>query len=168
MFTWLTADTRERIPVDGSRPVYMIRPDKAEPRCEENYSGNGHFDGVDAFLWLGIKNVPASYKRFMSEPDLIAAGMSLECGVVYREVKTGKIWSLGTPDLPYLDVKIVERDFSEPCPELGNKSMEELVKVGEFDCVAVSSIYDVRYPLKFSFDANAVYEDLPASTICCI
>ena len=153
--SWNTADTNESIPSihagnapNAGRTVYMLQPNGKPPIKEEAYEGYGRFGGVFVYDWLKAMNESissGSYFYCKSEDRYYCCHSEID----------GKQLS------EYLGYPV--ETFTNYSSTLDNgKTPNECLKAAlweERDVIA-------KYPLKFSFDPNAVYEDLPASTEC--
>ena len=164
-FSWKTADSGESIAnahIGFCRPVYLLQPGGEPPIAEPSYDGYGHFGSVDAFEWLARYNLPEDRLRALTEEeDLRMAGIMLDSDrshfldtVTRLKVAIFHDASLVDPTIRFLNV-----NYAQPLPDFGNKSANEHIESGRFKPMA----FEVAFPLKFSFNPKAVYEDLPAS-----
>ena len=172
-FSWKTADSKESIANvhserhNPARPVYLLepggKPAKESGIVESHYEGYGVFGGVDAFVWLAEHNLPEDVLRGMSEEDRRDAGSSMDVGGVVRDRQTGKLYTVFHP-VPFVEnVTHLGVHWDAPLGEFDGLSANKLVGQGRFEILPVSEIFPVRFPLKFSFDPEAIYENLPAS-----
>ena len=175
-FSWRTADTRRSIANHCAgrdsrgkprcKPVYLLQPNGKPSIFEPEYEGYGMFGGVDAYVWLAEHNLPAKILRGMDEEDRRSAGISLDCGSIQRDTKTGKLYTVFHP-VPFVpDVTHLGVHWDQPLQLFDGRSANQLSDEKRFEHLPVSSIFPVKYPLKFSFRADAKYEDLPASKCC--
>lgn len=171
-FSWNTADKEESIANVYSekfngRPVYMLQPNGLPPIEEKGYEGYGEFGGVNAYLWFYESNKESlsAKDEGLSEGEKISLGISMECGWVCVNVKTRAVWHVFHDARKLLDGEFFDGGFDAVIPAF-NSSMNELVKSGEFLRVQISDFLKIRHPLKFSYNREAVYEDLPSSKTC--
>ncbi len=169
MFTWKTADTGEVIPTiyDRScRKVYLLQPDGQPAIEQDGYEGYGVFGGVDALVWLARRNLPPQRAAKMSEQALRTAGIALMNDfeiVVDRSGVPYTVWHPAdavVPEIEHLGV-----NWNAPIERFGGRCANDLLRSGDLRCVPLLEFRPgLRpFPLKFSFDAHARYEDLPAS-----
>ncbi len=170
-FSWKTADTAESIPAAASgramRPVYLLQPNGQSPIKEDCYEGHGVFSGQDAFEWLTKTNADA-LDIDLSKLDSDAMrglGISMDVGHVCVDTECRVIWSVFQDARQLVGGKYFAGNYAEVIPELGG-SANDLMKSGRLQSVDIKDIINPPYPLKFSFNPKAVYEDLPASDIC--
>lgn len=165
-FSWLTADTEESIANVHSgnemRTVYLIQPEinghRDAPIKETAYPGYGRFGGVYVYEWLAAKN--------FGDASLISAAINADCGNYYSDADHIYLCSLHIDEAEFrkvikTDRKIIEFPHYEHVLSNG-KTPNQLIAEG----VWFSNKIELKYPLKFSFNPNAVYEDLPASKTC--
>lgn len=170
-FSWKTADTQESIPnVYAEREpvtVFMLQPSGEPSIVEHSYEGNGQFAGMNVHLWLANNNAAALGFDIdaLSYGDLILLGIGLECGTVMRDTQTGEYWHIYSDYRAILPGRYVALRYNEVIPELGD-SANNLRESGRFESLEIADAVDPPYPLKFSFNKNARYEDLPASERC--
>tara|TARA_B110000211_G_C14081963_1_gene555008 strand:+ start:745 stop:1293 length:549 start_codon:yes stop_codon:yes gene_type:complete len=170
-FSWKTADTKESIPnIHANRPpvtVYMLQPNGKEAVAEPAYDGYGVFGGVGAYHWLLETNADhlGIALSDLNEVQRWNLGVSLECGTVCRDTKTGEYWHVFHDNRKLVPGKFANMTWDKKIPELG-ASANELLESGRFENCEISDVIELRYPLKFSFNKNAVYEDLPRSESC--
>ena len=165
-FSWLTADTEEsirNIHAGDCRTVYLLQPG-TKPNIEElMYGGYGIFGGVDAYEWLAEMNMDKDTLKQIKDTDKLREyGIELEFGRYYVDKNTGVKWAhrLCMEDMKPFD------SYTDPLEEYGGKNPNFLINNGVWEEKPVGELLnDGRdyYPLKFSFDKNAVYEDLPPS-----
>lgn len=194
-FSWKTADTDKSIgninserPHADTGPIYLLRPHGQPPIEEPEYEGYGVFGGVDTFVWLTIHNVtdeqlksiisgisplrmPMEELReallYNQKPDFIKLGKWEE---MEEAVRTYSIYKFGEDQLhdPNTGEQVIQRqngipfNWNDPIPKYGNKSLNQLCEENFF----VRKDVLPEYPLKFSFNKDAVYEELPASDTC--
>ena len=159
-FSFLTADTEESIANihcdehDG-REVFLLQPDGKPPIGEAEYDGYGVFGDVDAYAWLARINRPDLTKG-LADADVRTIGVQLRYGC-QRDVHTGELFSfMGRyPD------STAHGMFDEAIERYG-KTPNDLLEDGTWEKYFPA----LEYPLKFSFNKEAVYEDLPASKDC--
>lgn len=145
--------------------MYLLQPNGEAPIEETDYLGYGEFGGFDAFIWLADMNLTPGLLEGKSDDDKRLLGIGIDCGTYYEDIESGSKW-LVFHDYQDLvpDANYFPGSYSAPIPELGGKSANELIDSGVFVERDISS--QVRFPLKFSFNKGAVYEELPASGMC--
>lgn len=170
-FSWLTADTRESIANIDSKysatdAVYLLQPNGKEPIAENEYEGYGVFGGVDAYVWIAEQNLNSELKSYLSDDELRDYGIAIDMGSYYEDINDGIKYSFHhnhLVDEVYAfegNYETIQRKYGKTPNQLIKdgtwieKPMRELLIKGEY------------FPLKFSYDKNAVYEDLPASEVC--
>jgi len=173
-YSWLTADTKESIAnahTDRCRTVYLIQPD-GKPAIEETaYDGYGRFGGTSAYTWLAKSNytheeLVATLGEGYDDEELYSLGVSLELGTYYED-KEGNKWSFGNK--PLYGLKGFEGDYGTPQPKYNDQTPNELLESGEWVERPLRDLDNSGkefMPLKFSFNKDAVYEDLPFSRNC--
>ncbi len=157
MFSFKTADDKISIP-EGSAPVYLLMPDGKPNIREPSYSGYGMFGGVDVFTWLAQANVDKEILEGMSEEKVRTLGIGLSVGDLYKHVETGRLWSI-FQNYRALNKEAThfEGNFGAVMPEYG-KSPNDLIEEGLLEEVPLSSL--CKYPVKLSYNPNAVYEEI--------
>lgn len=169
-FSWKTTDTNDSIynvHTKKCKPVYLLQPNGQEPIFEPAYDGYGVFGEVDAYSWLGKMNLPADVASTLSEDELRDYGIDLDCGKLCRDTVTGEIWKIFHRNkVVSAPIKYFQGSYMTPIPEYDGKCANDLLEEKRFEYVSVSSMVPINFPLKFSFNPDAVYEDLPASENC--
>lgn len=170
-FSWLTADTRESISLfdsglpNAGRTVYLLQPGGMPPTEEPAYEGYGRFGDVDAYVWLAQHNLPKKLWSGLDEGNIALLGIALECGSVLIDPKTGSVWSIFSDHRAIVGGSHFRGRWDEEMPDYG-ATPNDLVESGRLVDTPVADLYEVKFPLKFSFNPNARYEDLPASDVC--
>jgi hypothetical protein len=170
-YSFKTADTKQSIPNVHSgrdiRTVYLLQPEGKPHIVETAYDGYGDFGGVNVHTWLAEANAKAlGYDTSkLSEQDVFLLGVSLDCGHVCEDTQTGEFWHIFSDARTLIPGHFAALRYDEVIPELGD-SANNLLESGRLVSRDISDVVEVPYPLKFSFDKNAVYEDLPASESC--
>lgn len=167
-FSWLTSDTGESIKnihTGKCRTVYLLQPNGEPPIEESEYEGYGEFGGVDAYVWLAKMNLPADRVRHFNEETLRSIGIEIGVGSVLRHKETGQVLSVFHDARPLLESFGLSAyhfggAYDVPIPAF-EKSANQLQADGLVERVQISQLVEIRYPLKFSFDRDAKYEDLP-------
>lgn len=169
-FSWKTADSKKSIPnVDSGRNklVYLLQPDGEKAIEEAEYDGYGNFGGVNAYVWLARRNLPPHILDGKTDRELYMMGVGLESGSVYRDRDTGQIWLIFHLDFAPIvpEAKFFAGTYADEIPGYW-KSANDLIESGRLIEMKIGELVGVKYPLKFSFKPEAVYENLPASDIC--
>ena len=176
-YSWKTADTDESIwntYTDKCKPVYLLQPNGDPPLSEPAYGGYGSFGGVDANVWLAQHNLPAMGVDVseMDHETLRLIGISLDCGTVCIDTATGKYWAMRGefPDTVFPHIQPFSGTYATPIPEMEGLTANDLIESGRWESVAfieaASGNNELPYPLKFSFNEHARYEELPESKAC--
>jgi len=171
-FSWNTADTNESISNihsdRGARPVYLLQPDGKPAILEDAYNGYGVFGGKDAHIWLMETNaeVLGVSLNSLTTEQIRGMGISLDCGTFCVDTETGENWIIYHADgRALIRANYFAGMYSDMIPQFGSTA-NELIQSGRFVKRNIRDVCTITYPLKFSFDPEAVYEDLPASTSC--
>lgn len=193
--SWKTADTNQSIgnvssdrPHADTGPIYLLQPHGRPPIKEMEYEGYGVFGGVDTFVWLTIHNVTDEQLKSIIS-DIFPLRMPMEElreALLYNQkpdffnttkwdnmeeaVRTYSIYKFGKNQLhaPDTGEQIIRCQngipfsWEEPIPKYGNKTLNQLNGENFF----IRKDVDPEYPLKFSFNPSAVYEDLSESDRC--
>ncbi len=169
-FSWLTADTNESIPATcssrGARDVYLLQPGDEPPIKEDDYEGYGVFGGVKAYEWLAKRNLTEGQQQAAIEVcgNLYMVGVALELGGWFEHSKTGEYYTIFHRFPPIADRPIthLEATYAQPLEILDGLTANEAVKAG----LLIRRRQEPEFPLKFSFNPDADYASLPASTPC--
>lgn len=172
-FSWKTADDNRSIynthSDRGATEVYLIQPDGRPGIHEPDYEGYGVFGGVDAYVWLARENLPA--ERLVPFPDdagisdITVRGIGIALAFGYKvHVPTGTKFVTRNRCAPIIDPEIVDLQsmWGEPVAMFGGRTLKEVTDAGEVE----QRSFPIPFPLKFSCDEHAVYENLPASEDC--
>lgn len=170
-FSWKTADTRETIwnvyarEQGGGRhrTTYMLRPNGEAAYEEPAYEGYGDFGGVDAFVHLARMNLPADRQIGLSDDALRVVGCAYEGGY-YLNTKDNTKHQFFHEGAEIIDPAITFHAvrYDEPIEAFGGRTANDMIGDGTM----VERHFNIAYPLKFSFRADAEYEALPASENC--
>jgi hypothetical protein len=166
VFSWLTSDTKESIQWGVKRTVYLLQPNGQPPIADPCYDGYGRFGGRDAFLWLFEQNehlIKGDTSELTDEEKRTIA-IYMDGGDLCQDPETGQIYHVDA-DLSCIVPGKVIRYYFDEVPGFG-KTVRELLDSGRFTQVPVSRFFQIKYPLKFSFDPEANYERLPAAEVC--
>jgi|AntRauTorckE5430_2_1112549.scaffolds.fasta_scaffold33967_1 hypothetical protein len=162
MFSWLDSQTNESIANIHSgkkiRTVYLLQPNGKKPIAEHQYDGYGVFNTTDAHEWLAQEN-------YGIEDRLL--GTFLEWGSFFEDSQSYYACGMHTT-LEHLELlvndknkRIVIFDTYESVIRDGmtvNDMIErKLIANREVSC---------KYPLKFSFTPNTIYEEVEAAKPC--
>ena len=159
-YSWKTADTDKSIAnVHSGKPVktvYLVQPAGRPPIKESCYKGYGVFGGVDAYKWLANEN--------FGDESLDDVTINADCGLYLEDAVAIYLCS----------IHLSAENFKKAVPT--NKKIvmfgryDELLPNGmtanEMSEKGFSKAIELKFPLKFSFDPDAVYENLPASDRC--
>ena len=163
MFSWKTSDTKESIANIHSsrtvRPVFLLQPGGLPSIRETAYQGYGKFGGIDAYAWLAEQN--------FGDASLIAAAINADCGHYHEDDKAIYLCNMHISAVEF--IKVVP-GVSKPVV-----MFENYRSVLSDGTTPTSNIekglwtkkqLTLPYPLKFSFNSNARYEDLPPAESC--
>lgn len=161
-FSWKTADTGESIANRHSsrpvKPVYLLQPNGQPPIKESSYDGYGRFGNVDAYNWLAKVN-------FGTE-NMLHVAINADCGGYHEDDDHVYLCSMHLTEKDFraavqTDKKVVSFEtYGSVLPN--GKTPNECIQNGLWRVARIK----LTYPLKFSFNPDAVYEDLPASQSC--
>jgi hypothetical protein len=100
----------------------------------------------------------------LTDEQLFSAGLLMGTGRYFVDAHTGQKLAFFHEGADLIDPEIAFHriTYAEPVPGYDGKSANDLIAAGHL----TPTEYDVRFPLKFSFDPNARYEDLPAAKNC--
>jgi len=174
LLSWLTADTKESIRVGylvskkDKKPVYLIQPNGEPPIEENDYDGYGGFGDVDALSWLAEKNIGTYSSKI---------GSKIHLGEYFTADNVSFYlcaWHHSKESISFFSKYLPEDATFTPFDTFGNllkvngieSDVNEHVSSGRLKRVKISEIIGVKYPLKFSHNPNAIYEELPASEDC--
>jgi hypothetical protein len=167
MFSFQTADTKESIfncYSDRCKTVYLLQPND-EPIVEFAYGGNGIFGGVNVYSWLAEKNVGVAN-------DTVGLTLSHD-EMLYLDEKHYALSGYGSDK----DVQSLLKNLLSPkygkiiffsewdeIIEGTDKTPNELLddKLGK----NIMLNKEIKFPLKFSFNQLAKYDELEASKDC--
>lgn len=161
-FSWQTSDSKKSIYnsyTDKCRTVYLLRPNGLPAIQEDEYEGYGVFGGVDAYELLAELNFGNKKYRKIA--------VLAECGSYQEDIERIYVCGMHTSEEEFriavktLKPVIVFERYDSHIPEIGC-TMNEAVA----DNKVVSKNIPLKFPLKFSFNPDAVYENLPAAEAC--
>lgn len=186
MFSWKTADTKQSIAnihsghVRAGDTIYLLQPNGESPIKEENYAGYGEFGHVDAYAWLARKNITSEI--VCSDDEMRILGITLEFGLKFYVVGDFILMRNDNEFLKkhicevivssYNKVNGVEKklviatDYAKKIDEVGGLSLNDLADHEGAIKLSSKKYFNIRYPIKLSYNEDAVYEDLKASKDC--
>lgn len=161
-FSWKTADDNQSIAnVHSGRPiktVYLIQPNGEPPIEERAYQGYGVFGGVDAYEWLAKKNFGEGASR--------NTGILADCGHYHSDAENIYLCSLHITEEQFRQAVTTDKPvvmFNTYGQKMSNgQTPNELIESFAW----TKNRIPLKFPLKFSLDPKAKYEDLPASRRC--
>jgi hypothetical protein len=178
-FSWNTADTQESIAnshsehENANRTIYLLQPNGLDSIVEREYEGYGMFNNTDAYVWLGVNNfedeiLDAILTCSDNEEDFLdkvrSLAISVNLGHYFEDINTGETFAYN--DSQYFEgMQPFNGSYADVMDNYG-KTPNELVKEGIWVEKSFTEMITINNPLKFSYDKDAVYEDLPASTDC--
>ena len=162
-FSFKTADTQESIANEYSgkevKPVYLLQPNGLPAIKEPCYSGYGVFGGVDCNEWLAKFNLSQD-----ASPELADF---IDYGSYYEDDNAYYVFGMPVTEeeirrfLPNKTKPLISFErYNKPIA--GGKTPNDYIKEGLWKEHSI----ELKYPLKFSFDPKARYENLPASKSC--
>jgi hypothetical protein len=163
-YSFNTADTQESIPNTFSgkdvKPVFLLQPNGAEPIREDAYEGYGEFGGVACYNWLAKQN--------FNDETKVGLAINADCGHYFEDDNGYYCCAMhvGSDDL-----RLVVPNKDKPIHAFENySSLLPNINLSVNDAIEKQIIQrrkiELKYPLKFSFDPDAKYEDLHASESC--
>lgn len=172
-FSWKTADTKKSIwnnCTKKCKPVYLLQPNGQEPILESSYEGYGVFGSIDAYAWMAKANLPEPITVYLDDDELRGLGLKLEFGSDSFKSPYGTFVKSNEKGM-LLALGLISED--DEFTEFVTWSDEIKLEYGLIVINQVPSeereefsFGEIKYPLKFSFRKNAVYEKLPASQNC--
>lgn len=175
-FSWRVCDgDKSSIPVsavsthpNSGKIVYLLQPNgKASIACSR-YEGFGNFGGTDAYAWVALNNLPLSATKTCSQEELETLGIALDMGEYY-DAGNGHLYSFHYHKIVD-ELEPFEGNYGTPQALYDDLTPNELIKSGKWVAKPIRELFglteDNFKPLKFSFDKDAIYEELPASEDC--
>lgn len=172
-FSWKTCDTKESIAnihadhPNAGRTVYMLQPNGMEPIEQNGYGGYGVFGKRDAFVWLAKMNIS---EEIISEIEddiegIRNLGINIDCCEIYYDKSKRKYYCYTNNPLHPKITPVQSPNFIN---DDGGMNLWKLWKEGKLVRKTIFEAFpkDFKYPLKFSFNKDARYEDYPASKSC--
>lgn len=159
-FSWKESDTKKAINImNTSRPVYLLQPDGNHIK-ECGYDGYGRFGGTDAYEWLAKVNNPEIYSDDTDKNRSL--GICLE-GIyqgrksnIYRDADNGTLHSFH-----YHDILDEIKPFKGNYMDEYEKGLTYSEAIERGILVDFNPFGEIKYPLKFSANPNAKYDELP-------
>ncbi len=159
-YSWNTADTDESIAnVHSGRPVktvYLLQPGGRPPIIESRYQGHGVFGAVDGYVWLAKEN--------FGDESLDDVAINADCGRYLEDDAAIYLCSIHLSAENFK--KAVQTDKIIVMFGRYDERLPNGLTANEMSEKGFSKTIELKYPLKFSFNPNAVYEELPASKRC--
>lgn len=156
-FSWKTADTDESIAnLHSDKPVYLIQPNGQPAIKECSYQGYGIFNGVDAYAWLAKMN--------FGNEKLTDVAINADCGCYLEDDKGVYLCSIDLSAKNFR--KVVQTNKKIVMFSNYNELLPNGLTANQMSEQGFSKGIKLTYPLKFSFNPDAVYETLPASEHC--
>jgi len=167
-FSWRTCDTGESVaapyaehPRAGDR-VYLLQPGEREP-ISGVYDGYGRVGGEDVSVWLARMNAREyGVDLPLDEDEQERLGAAIDEGSYYYDIVTGQRWAFISTMSELVGARLFPGKYDDVIDELG-RTPNQLIESGRW---TEHELEPPTYPLKLSFDPNAVYEDWPASPPC--
>lgn len=167
-FSFKTCDTDRSIANIYSgkpvRTVYLLQPNGDKAIAEPAYEGNGVFGGIDCYEWLAKMN--------FGDSSLTMLAINADCGAYYENDDAIFLCSMHIkPDMESVFRDAVKKpnkpivffeNYESTIAALDGRSMNNAVACSD----VWSAKIPLKYPLKFSFDPKAIYEQLPPSEPC--
>ena len=177
-YSWKTADTKESIAnihsghKNADKSSYLLQPNGKSSFEENYYEGYGIFGGVEAYSILAQQNFSDDELEEIlqqiddKEEGSRIFGIELDFGKYYEDINTKEKFSYSG----YLfnnELTPFDGNYGTIEPKYG-KTPNELIKDKVWKAIPFVEIFNLKEykPLKFSFNENAVYEELPASENC--
>ena len=172
-FSFKTCDTQESIANSYSsrktKTVYMLQPNGLSSIVEPAYEGYGVFNGVDCYAWVCEMNSHClqselNFNRFDIEKRR-GLGVMMALGSVYEDQETGKVWHIFTDGRDIIPGEFHKGNYGTEFEGSG-MTVNQCVESGRLVEKDIIEMIDLKYPLKFSFNPNARYEDYGPSENC--
>jgi hypothetical protein len=127
---------------------------------ETEYEGYGEFGGVDAYVWLAEQNIDKAILERAKELNIEIRDLGIYLDYrYYTDTRNGKKYSYVFSNL-FEDLN----GFSNYGVEIDGVEVNELIKTSVWIEKPMSDyLGEIKTPLKFSYEADADYNSLPAS-----
>ena len=174
-FSWLTGDTKESISNSdscrGAQTVYLLQPNGQDAIKESDYEGYGVFGHIDAYEWIAKQNLSSELLNKAEELDieLRNLGINMVMGKYFLDIRTNKKYVFMGSEM-FDDLNTFVDDDGKQTNYGGTftgETINDLIKNGIWiEKPLTDFLGKVKHPLKFSFNKDAVYEDIGESSSC--
>ena len=154
LVNYLTSDTNQSISnINSGAPstaVYLLQPNGAQPIREDAYEGYGFFGAVNCFEWLVRNNADdlGLDLEIYCDDEIALLGVGLDCGEVYKVVKTGEHLSIFNDYTALVAGRYLAITFDKPVPGFG-RSANDLIESGELEAIELKSAVSLKLPHSF-------------------
>lgn len=169
--SWLTADKRESIYnryTDKCKPVYLLQPNGETPIRDDAYDGYFHINGVPAYAWVAKRNLPKSMLE--GKDDYQLQGLGIRISEKLNSFYLNNVYCVMKDEeeiVNYLHLIPESQSYLVmDYDDLVELPTGEFVKCNSQRLLSNRLKPAIPYPLKLSFNPDAIYENYPASEIC--
>lgn len=167
--SWLTADTRESIYnryTDKCRTVYLLQPDGEAPIQDDAYDGYCNINGESAYIWVALHNLPKSWTDTMDCEELRIIGTRISRPLYSFELE-GTKYSFKFEESVAKQFQLISDDTDYVLWDWNDDFLVAEKTLTYYQLVNPERLeITLPFPLKFSFNPNAKYEDLNPSDEC--
>ena len=161
-FSWKTADTKEdilNVHTGKHKTVYLLQPDGMNIE-EVAYNGYGEFGNTSAYEWLAKNSVKLEVLNKAKKLNIPFRTLGIYMNdKYYIDTNTGLKYSYMLSEL-FDDL----HTFDNYNSKIDGHTINSLIESKRFEEHSLEDyLGKIKYPLKFSFNKNAKYNELPMS-----
>lgn len=186
-FSYKTADTKLSVPADeafhprSGKNIYLLQP-KAEPNIlSQGYGGFGVFGDINVFSWLSMWNTGVDDFQIGNLISCESSGRLYDekvyvCAMHFHKSSQAIINKVrareGKKPIEFVSVDNYASEFTLLVEEGGKRqakimvSLNIMCELGLGKDLPICNMIEIKYPLKLSYQADAVYEGLEGSEHC--